>query len=382
MQYRDDSPSPTDVVTHLVRFCRSLREHGLLAGPAEAADAGRSLAMVDILDREQFYWTLRTVLISRLDEVPAFDRCFRRFWELHGLQRTPPRGPRPEPRTGTLRPRPLAGEAPADEVPGEVQLPRVQIVRTGASPVQVVARRDLTALQGEELAAMSRIAARVMRALPSRPGRRRRRHRRKGLVDLRGALRLSLPHGGDIVTLPRRRRVPRVPRVLVLLDVSGSMDRHAGLLLQLAYTLAKRAGRVETFMFSTSLTRVTRHLKAPSFSEMLRQIAGHVLHWSGGTRIGECLATLNREYPRLLDRDTSVFLLSDGWETGAPEDLARELARLKRRVGRLIWLNPLLGTPDYQPLTQGLQAARPYVDTFASALDLEQLGRLPRLLER
>ena len=137
---------------------------------------------------------------------------------------------------------------------------------------------------------------------------------------------------------------------------------------------------METFVFSTSLTRVTRDLKAPSFSEALRRVGNAARHWSGGTRIGECLGTLNDEYAHLLDRNTSVFLLSDGWETGDPDHLARELARLRKQVRRLVWLNPLLGTPDYEPLSLGLQVARSYVDTFASALDLAQLKRLPGLL--
>ena len=153
-----------------------------------------------------------------------------------------------------------------------------QVIRTGASFVEVVARPDLTVFRGDELAEISAIAARMVRALPSRPGRRRRRHRRRGIPDLRSALRLNLSHGGDLITLPRRRRVPRFPRLLVLLDVSGSMDRHAELLLQLIYALGQRGGRVETFVFSTSLTRVTRHLWASSFSESLRRI-GDLATW-------------------------------------------------------------------------------------------------------
>ena len=193
---------------------------------------------------------------------------------------------------------------------------------------------------------------------------------------------MSLSHGGDLITIPRLRKILRIPRLLVLLDVSGSMDRHAELLLQLVYALGQRMGRVETFVFSTSLTRVTRELGSPSFSEALSRISSRVHHWSGGTRIGECLETLNLEHGRLLDRDTTVFLLSDGWETGEPQHMADQLATVRRQVRRLIWLNPLLGTADYEPLTLGLQAARPYVDTFTSALDLAHLKRLPRLVGR
>ena len=372
--------APYDLVSHVVRFCRSLRERGLLVGPSETAAAVQGLALVNPLDQDQVYWCLRAILVSRVDEIEAFDDCFRQFWTFRQLQDNSPVLPEPSPTEGGQH---LGGRLKVGPDGGDYegpQQPVVQIAPTGASRLEVVSRRDLTVLKGDELAEVSEIARRVARALPSRPGRRRRRHRRKGVLDLRGAFRLNVAHAGDLVILPRRRRVPRVPRLLVVLDVSGSMERHAKLLLQLVYALGQRAGRVETFVFSTSLTRVTRHLRAPSLSEALRRIGDAVPHWSGGTRIGECLGALNRQHSHLLDRSTSVFLLSDGWETGDPDHLAQELSCLRRQVRRLVWLNPLLGTEDYEPLSLGLQAARPYVDCFASSKDLSQLKRLPHLL--
>ena len=226
---------------------------------------------------------------------------------------------------------------------------------------------------------MLKAAARIARSLPSRPGRRLKSHRRRGRPDLREALHRNMSYGMEIVELPRRRKKPRHARLVVLLDVSGSMDRYAKLLLQVVYALGQRRAGVETFVFSTSLTRVTREMRAPTFQGALGQVGDKVRHWSGGTRIGECLKTLNREHGQLLERNTTLVLLSDGWDTGEPDELAGELARLKRRVYQVVWLNPLLGTPDYQPLTQGLQAARPHVDLFASARNLEQIKRLPRI---
>lgn len=378
------TPSPkgreSDLVPHVIDFCRRLRERGLLVGPSESADTLRCLSLADLMDREQVYWAFRTILVSRAGEVESFDEEFRRFWSFQRPGMAPPhvQGQPPDggiaSSRGTARAMTDDGESPEDGPPA------VEAIRTGASPVEVLARRDLTQLKGDELPEIFLIASRLARALPSRPGRRRRRHHRKGIPDLRGAFRLNLSHGGDLVALPRRRRVPRIPRLLVLLDVSGSMDRYAKLLLQLVYALGQRAGRVETFVFSTSLTRVTRQLGAPSFSEALTRIGDQARHWSGGTRIGESLATLSREYASLLDRDTSVLLMSDGWETGEPEHLAQQMEQLHGRVRVLGWLNPLLGTPDYAPLTLGLEAARPHVDFFASAAGLDQLRRLPRLL--
>ena len=372
--------APYDLVSHVVRFCRSLRERGLLVGPSETADAARGLALVNPLDQDQIYWCLRAILVSRVDEIEAFDDCFHQFWTFRQLRDVSPVLPRPALTGGGQNLGQGVEMGPDGGQDEGRQQPVVQIVGTGASWLEAVSRRDLTVLKENELAEVSEIAARVARALPSRPGRRRRRHRRKGVPDLRGAFRLNLAHAGDPIILPRRRRVPRVPRLLVVLDVSGSMERHAKLLLQLVYALGQRAGRVETFVFSTSLTRVTRHLRAPSFPEALRRIGDAVSHWSGGTRIGECLGALNRQHSHLLDSSTSVFLLSDGWETGDPDHLAQELSRLRRQVRRLVWLNPLLGTQDYAPLSLGLQAARPHVDSFASAKDLAQLKRLPHFL--
>lgn len=370
------------LVPHVVGFCRSLRDQGLLVGPSETANALRSLGLVDIMERRQVYWAFRAILVSRAEEIAAFDLCFQEFWTFRLEQETSaaiPRGTRKlEKSSESSKARTESDESASDEP----RPPKVQLVRTGASSTHVTTRRDLTVFQGDELAAIHEIAARLIRALPSRPGRRRRHHRRKGIPDLRNAFRLSLSHGGDLITIPRLRKILRIPRLLVLLDVSGSMDRHAELLLQLVYALGQRMGRVETFVFSTSLTRVTRELGSPSFSEALSRISSRVHHWSGGTRIGECLETLNLEHGRLLDRDTTVFLLSDGWETGEPQHMADQLATVRRQVRRLIWLNPLLGTADYEPLTLGLQAARPYVDTFTSALDLAHLKRLPRLVGR
>ncbi len=334
------------------------------------------------MDPGRVYWTPRSVLLSRVEEAGVFDELFQRFWSFEP----------PPPRAGTLpgksraggmrefRPRSRADVMIEDDRRSENTL--VQLLRTGASATRVASQRDLTALRSDELADLSRIAARMVRALASRPGRRRRRDKRKGVPDLRGTMRLNLFTGGEQIRLPRLRRVPRIPRLLVLMDVSGSMDRHARLLLQLAYAVTQHTGRVETFVFSTTATRITRELGAPSWSEALRRVTRAVDNWSGGTRIAESLAWINTKYEAMQDRYTTVFLLSDGWETGDPEHLAREMGRMRGRVRSVVWLNPLLGTRDYQPLSRGLWAVTPHVDQFVPAGGLDHLKRLPQLLRR
>lgn len=372
--------SKYDFISHLTGFCRVLREHGMFNGPQEISDAIRAVSMVDLMTEGRIYWTLRSLLVSRQEHLAAFDSLFARFWDFQPLPRVqPPENPSNrfgETRTTGRIPRALS--LPEDDPESKDTL--IQLVRTGASGRHVTSETDLSALGVQDMAELSRIAARLVRALASRPGRRRKRHRRKGTPDLRGAMRLSLSTGGDVVRLPRMRRVPRVPRLLVALDVSGSMDRYVRLLLQLMFAVGQHTKRIEAFAFSTTVTRVTRELSVPSFPEALTRISRVVNHWSGGTRIGESLADLSATYGHLMDRHTTLFLLSDGWETGDPDDLARALQRIRRRVRSIVWLNPLLGTPDFQPLARGLLAAMPHVDHFVPAADVEHLKRLPPLV--
>ena len=186
--------------------------------------------------------------------------------------------------------------------------------------------------------------------------------------------------GGEIMRIPRRRRLPKTPRLLVMLDVSGSMDRRARLTLRLAYAVAQQTRRVETFVFSTGAARITRQLDAPSFGEALARVGNIAADWSGGTRIGAALAHINDRHEGLLTRHTTALLLSDGWDAGEPERIALEARRMRRRIRRLVWLNPLLGSEGYEPTTRGLVAALPYVDCHASARDVGALKRLPGLL--
>jgi uncharacterized protein with von Willebrand factor type A (vWA) domain len=204
--------------------------------------------------------------------------------------------------------------------------------------------------------------------------RRRRPVRRRGRVDLRRTLRANLTRG-EIIELRYRQRKRRKVKLVLLCDVSGSMDLYSRFLLQFLFALQHVFSRVETFTFSVHLTRVTDYLRARSYREVLRRLQ-EVRDWSGGTRIGESLAEFNRHWAHLVDRRTIVILLSDGWDTGDPEVLATELLRIKRRAGRVIWLNPLLGNPSYQPLTRGMAAALPLVDHFAAAHNLAALREL------
>jgi uncharacterized protein with von Willebrand factor type A (vWA) domain len=372
---------PRDLVTGTIRFCRLLRARGLLVTPAESRDAVRALEVVDLGDRDEVRRALRTVLVSRPEELPTFDAAFDAFWgglaerggAAAGEEAAAPGGPVeahfPKARDAALD---FAEWTGLDEGEGEpVGLP-------GVSDLEAMMGKDFSALAAGELDEVARLAAQIARRLATRKSRRLRPSRRRGRVDLRRTLRGTLSRGEPIELARRARKILKT-KLVVLCDVSGSMDLYSRLLIQFLYALQNQLGRMETFVFSTRLSRITDELRGQSYPVALMRL-GDVRDWSGGTRIGESLRAFLAEWRRLLDRDTVVIILSDGWDTGEPGVLGEALAGIHRRAGKVIWLNPLLGSPDYQPLTQGMVAALPHVDAFLPAHNLESLRNLARHL--
>jgi uncharacterized protein len=264
----------------------------------------------------------------------------------------------------------------------------IEVVPAAWSDVELLHEKDFAEYsEGERLAARA-IMRRLASVGPQRASRRTRPARRRGAPphaatpDLRRTIRASLRTGGD--PFERHWREPgQRPRPLVLVcDVSGSMEPYARMLLQYMQACVAARRRVEAFVFGTRLTRVTGELAGRDPDRALDRAAGAAEDWSGGTRIGEALATLNREYGRRVGRGAIVVLLSDGWDRGDPQQLSAEMARLERCTYRLIWLNPLKASPEYEPLTRGMQAALPYVDHFLAGNSLASLEDLAILMER
>jgi uncharacterized protein len=377
-------PSPRDLTRAMLAFGGVLRASGLPVTTAELMDAVRALEVVDLMDRAEVYLALRTVLVSRTEEQPAFDRCFESFWRfraedgqgLDGLvSMTQPTLPEDEhggnpPEAAQEKQAQIAlddwdeGEGSDDE-PLEVP---------GLSNREVLMEQDFSTFPAEHLDEVARLTVLIAKRLARRVSRRRKPTRRGGIVDLRRSMRANLMKG-EIIELRRRARRRRKVRLVLLCDVSGSMDLYSRFLLQFLYALQNVFGRVETFTFATRLTRVSELLRGPSYKRALRRLT-EVRDWSGGTRIGEAIRDFNQEWGRLVDRRTIVLILSDGWDTGEPDLLAQEMLTLKRRAGRVLWLNPLLGNPSYEPLTRGMAAALPLVDHFAAAHNLSSLREL------
>ena len=258
----------------------------------------------------------------------------------------------------------------------------LEVVPAAWSEEELLREKDFAAYTDAERAAARRLLARLAARGPMRVSRRTRAARRRGHVpDLRATTRASLRQGGEL--LERRWRTPtqRPRRLVLVLDVSGSMAPYARMLLQYVQASVAARSRVEAFAFGTQLTRITLELAGRDPDLALQRAAERVTDWSGGTRIGAALSTLNREHGRRIGRGAFVVLLSDGWDRGDPEELAAELGRLRRTAHRLVWLNPLAADPRYEPLTRGMQAAMPHLDRLLPGNSIASLEELADLME-
>lgn len=374
-----------DPVGFVTSFSRALRDRGIPATPASSIDAIRALAAVDVTDKSDVYFALRAVLATRRQYFAPFDKLFEDWWGSQngedGRDRTVgPRKPATNPLPGPLG-APKVGTTPAFitrwAVPPTEALDDETVPVAAPSTREATGPKDFQHYDEEDLRHLEEAAAHIARRLRSRRSRRWRIARRGRRLDARRIVRLALSTGGDPVRLARRERKLRRTKLVLLCDVSGSMDLYSRFLLQVLYALQHAFARVEAFAFSTRLVRISDALATDSYRAALDALA-RVKDggWSGGTKIGECVQALHAGWPRMFDRRTAVIILSDGWETGDPAVLASALRELRRRVGRIIWLNPLLGSPTYQPLTAGMQAALPHVDVFAPAHDLASIERL------
>ena len=371
---------PRDLSAAVARFAALLRRSGLPVTLVEVTDAVRALDHLDIADRQELYLGLRAIFVTRPEEVPPFDRCFEAFWRYVPTSEDDQAGFIPAPAIddpggavvkSDQKREALAldswGDEEAEEGGDPLSVPL-------ASEAEGLVNQDFSTFSAEQLDDLLKLTIKIARRLAHRMSRRRRPVKRRGRVDLRRTLRANLTKG-DLIDLRYRERKRKKVRLVLLCDVSGSMDLYSRFLLQFLFALQSVFGRVETFIFSTRLTRITELLRGRSYRQVLRRLTD-VRDWSGGTRIGESFAQFNREWPHLVDRRTIVIILSDGWDTGEPDVLATELMRVKRRAARVIWLNPLLGNPSYEPLTRGMAAALPLIDDFAAGHNLAALRDL------
>lgn len=359
----------------IVEFVHRLREGGIPIAASVSGDLLEALELVGAHSSEDVYWAFRALTVRTRDHIPVFDRVFMEVFgrrpepSLYVARQSTPKTWSVKQATG------VEGEGDGEEVEEELSF-------TGASLVERLVDRDFADLTKDEEAEMRAMIARMLWKPADVQSRRRRPVRGGDRTDMRRTLRKSVGPDGDMLRIATTERRSRRRPLIFIADVSGSMERYSEMLLYFAHAARTRMGRMEAFVFSTRLTRITRELHRREPSAALSQVADAVHDWSGGTKIGECLRTFNVEWSRRVTRGGPIVLvISDGWDRGEPEVLAEEMARLARTVHRVIWLNPLAGHAGYSPDTRGMQAAMPYVDDFLPAASFRDLQTLVELLE-
>ena len=379
-----DDAAHGQLLPNLLLFGRVLHGLGLDGSPARMIDLATAVGLVDLGRKRDVYHAMRALVVRRHEDIPSFDEAFEAFWrkpaegsttlDLRALgERRRFRKPRFDPPTGR-------GDEGTEGPEATAPAPPVLRATLTYSPTEVLRYKDFAEMTAEELNEVRQVLTRFVWRLGERRTRRWSPGRGPRL-DLRRTLRRSLRHGGELLAWAPRRRRTRPRPLVVLADISGSMERCTRLLLLFLYALAEGLEqRVEAFVFGTRLTRVTRHLRGRDVEQALGEASRTVPDLSGGTRIGAALRSFNLDWGRRVPASGAVVLLiSDGWDRGEPELLRQEMARLQRSCHRLVWLNPLLGAPEYEPLARGMRTALPFVDDF---LPMHNLASLEALAER
>ncbi len=365
---------------NLVQFAAVLKSAALDVTTVQLLSAAQSLLAIDATRREDTRAALSASFLTNVDDRHVFDALFDQFWRLSRDVGEPPRPQPPrlaggEGRLGTAE---LVDAAYAR---GEGSSPSRDTPPQTYSAEDALTHKDFATFRDDELREARRYLRRLAPKLASAATRRRRPVRSGREVDLRRSLRLAARYGGEVLSLARRRRRIRRLNILLLCDVSGSMDVYSRFLVQFLYGLQHELRGVSTFVFSTRLVEVTGMLRTRAFDEALTKVSRDVQGWSGGTRIGACLAEFNRRHAKQrIGPRTVVVIISDGWDRGEVAELRREMQSLNRRCYRVIWLNPLLGASDYRPLAQGMAAALPSIDEFLPVHNLASLARVGRTL--
>lgn len=362
---------------HLARFADAMRAHGIGVGLSDEIDAASALSLVDALDRAEVKRGLRIAFKVPREAWTIFDRLFDEHWGGTAAHEVPI----PPPASARERGRALQWRWDGARVRLEAPEPeRTDSDEPGYSSERLLRRKSFDRISERELAALQRLLARLALKLAARRRRRLVPTSGRGLVDLRRSFRRALGSEGDLLRLARRERAIEEPRIVMLFDTSGSMDPYTRFHLAFAFALRRVIRRVEIFAFNTSLTRVSHVVEPARILRSTERLAAQVPDWSGGTRIGACVAEFLGVYGSLVAGDTTIVMVSDGLDLGDAHILAGSMSALRQRARAIAWLNPLRGDSRYEPTAAGMRAALPHVDYFGPGHDLESLERLTRWL--
>ena len=386
----DPAGSRGTLAENVMHFARLLRAAGLRVGPDRVIDCVQALEIAGADRRDDWYWTMSAVLLSREEQRAVFDQAFRLFWRDPKLTekmmqlllpKTYGRTPKPEEQQSQRLTDALFGQKKPEE---ERQEQKVEMdAKLTFSSREVLQRMDFDTMSAAELAEAKKMIRQLRLPLPVIRTRRHAPDPRGARVHLRATLRESLREGGDVIPLVRARPVEVHPPLVVLCDISGSMNPYARMFLHFLHAITNDRDRVHTFVFGTRLTNVTRQLRHRDVDVAMAQVADAIKDWSGGTRIGVCLREFNWRWGRrVLGQNACVLLVSDGLDREAGEGLAEEMQRLHKSCRTLIWLNPLLRYDRFEAKPAGVRAMLPHVDRFLPVHNLKSLVELAHALSR
>ena len=377
-----------NLLANLMYFARALRAAGLPVGPGKVLNAVEAVREVGVEDRADFYWALHAVFVNRRDQREIFDQAFHIFWRNPKLL---------EKMMGLLLPSLTVADPDAEEMnrrlaealasgredkAREIEREQEFDAAMTFSEREVLRQMDFEQMSNEEMERARAAVRRLALVLAENPTRRFAVNPQGARIDMRATLKAQLRSGG-IIALKRKKRATRPPPLVVLCDISGSMSRYTRLFLHFLHAVACNRGRVHAFLFGTRLTNITRYLRTRDVDESLDRVAAAVEDWSGGTRIGQCLAQFNRRWSRrVLGQGAVVLFISDGLDRDGGAGLAAEMDRLHKSCRRLIWLNPLLRYEGFAPKSLGMRAILPHVDEFRPVHNLESLEALVAALAK
>ena len=380
------------IAANIMHFARVLRAAGLPIGPGKVLDAINALATVGIGRRDDFYWTLHATFVNRRNQRELFDQAFHIFWKnpqilerMMSMMLPSAQLAEEEAPENDLSSRVAEALTAGTEAREEIKTREKEEVEFDAtltwSQDEVFRDLDFEKMTNAEMEAAKAAMQQIRLPLRAIPTRRFHPSKNGARIDMRTTLRSSLRSNGDIIPMHWRKRKRRNPPLVVLCDISGSMERYARMLLHFLHAVTNDQDRVHTFLFGTRLTNVTRYLRYRDIDISLENVASAVVDWSGGTRIGECLKDFNRFWSRrVLTQGAVVVLITDGLDRDGGEGLPLEMDRLHRSSRHLIWLNPLLRYDKFQPKSHGIKAILPHVDEFRPVHNLESLAQLAHIL--
>lgn len=369
-----------ELSANIVQFCRYLRTKDYRIGPEEEADALQSLAYIPLGEQETFRLALKSLLARSQMQQEQFDAHFDRYWKelekaVNSKAEEKPQGW--SNRGANKKSKQESFQALKSWLYGEGKENEDEGAIASYSAQDVITKKDFSAMTDEEMRLVMRMLQQIARSITRKKSRLNKASKLTRQLDLKRTMQFNLRRGGSIHRFLFSEKKDKKLRLVLLCDVSKSMDLYSRFLIHFIYAFQNAYDRIDTFVFSTVLHKVSDFLKEYEFQRAFEIISDRIPHWSGGTKIGHCLADFMAQHAHgMIDKKTIVLILSDGWDTGEPEVLEKAMRELHKSAGRVIWLNPLAGSPGYQAEVTGMKTALPYIDVFAAAHNVESLRKI------